>query len=186
MALVLAQSSDERMRRLASEAMLPELKQSSFAKLAERLGLNFHMISEEYRALKRSEGYIAAAKHLPELMEQAAVDAKSKWETCETCDGETTVPDAEMFEELKRRAKKAGDDPREVECPIKTCPRCKGEGKVYVLGDVDRLKMIFDTFGLTGKSGGVNVNLDLRKTDPHESMADLSASIAPILEGNQK
>ncbi len=54
-----------------------------------------------------------------------------------------------------------------------------------MLGDIDRLKLIFDTFGLTGKGGGVNVNLDLRKTDVPESLGDLAQSLGPILEGGK-
>jgi len=186
MALVLARSSDERMRRLASEAMLPELKGSSFAKLAERLGLNFHMISEEYRAIKKSEGYIAAARHLPEIMEQVAEEAKSRVEVCETCDGLGNVPDIKAFDELCAVAD-ARQTARPTEAPRMKCKNCKGAGEIFIQGDVDRLKLVFDTFGLTGKGGGVNVNLDLRRPpDPHESMADLSASIAPILEGNKQ
>ena len=55
--------------------------------LAENLGLNYHMISTEYRELKRSEGFIRAASHLPDLMEQAALDARSEWADCRACQG---------------------------------------------------------------------------------------------------
>ena len=166
-ALVLRLSANPRMRKVAEMALLPEFRSTSFAKLAENEGLNFHSISSEYKEIKRSEGFIRAAQHLPDLMEQTAVDAKSKWETCRTCKGTGHVTD-----------KEGGQI---------TCSKCETSGqpgKVYVLGDADRLKLIFETFGLTGKGGGLNVNLDLRRPpEPHESMSALSESIAPILEG---
>ncbi len=68
MALVLRMSQDARMKALAAQALDPLHVHTSFAKLAENLGLNYHMISTEYRELKRSEGFIRAASHLPDLM----------------------------------------------------------------------------------------------------------------------
>ena len=78
-----------------------------------------------------------------------------------------------------------GRDVKCKACKGVGCDKCDDKGTVYKMGDAERLRMIFETFGLTGKSGGLNVNLDLRKVESHESMAELSASIAGIIEGEK-
>src|SRR6266704_1762692 len=189
MALVLRMSHDARMKALAAQALDPLHVHTSFAKLAENLGLNYHMISTEYRELKRSEGFIRAASHLPDLMEQAAIDSRSEWQDCRNCKGigkvDAVVPCAPC-EGAKGNADCEKCHGKGKYGEVVDCGVCQGKGLVYVLGDIDRLKLIFDTFGLTGKGGGVNVNLDLRKTDVPESLGDLAESLGPILEGGTK
>lgn len=166
-ALVLRLSPNPRMQMLASQALDPLFKHTSFAKLAENLGLNYHSLSTEFKEIKRSEGFIRAAQHLPEIMEQVALDSKSTWQKCRTCEGTGEAMEGK------------GDDARPV-----VCAKCNGKGQVYVLGDVDRLKLTLEMFQLTGKGGGLNVNLDLRQPPAaNESMSALSESIAPILDG---
>jgi hypothetical protein len=173
LALVLRLSPNPRMQLLAAQALDPIFKHTSFSKLAENNGLNYHMLSTEYKEIQRSVGFIRAAQHLPDLMEQVAVDAKSTWQPCKRCQANGTI------------GKPVKDDKGEVvRVEEETCTACKGEGKVYVLGDADRLKLTLEMFQLTGKSGGLNVNLDLRKVEPHENMSSLAESIAPILDGN--
>lgn len=162
MAIVLGHSPDARIQRLVTDLISPDPDntRSSLARIAERHGLNFHDISEEYTRLRKSEGFIRAAHHIPEIMEQVAEDAKNRWEECARCNGTGKVDSSEGV----------------VDCGCVN-------GKVFVQASIDHLKLMFDTFGLTGKGGGVNVNLDLRKTDQPESHADLVASLGPILEG---
>jgi len=173
-------------QQLARQALDPVWKQTSFGVLAEKNKLNYHMVSAEYKAIMKSEGYIRQAAHLPELMEQSAIDAKSKWEECGTCDGAGDVPDNDAFTIAKAEARDNGL-PAPVVAPRKRCKACKGTGKVYVEGNIDKLKMVFETHGLIGKGGGLNVNLDLRNPPvAPESMSDLAASVAPIIEGDFK
>lgn len=167
MALALSLSHDQRMRDLASDLIRsdPDHMRTSLATLAEKHKLNYHMISEEYRQIKKSEGYIRMAQHLPDIMEQTARKAKDEWADCASCGG------------LGKVDGKGG---------VKDCTTCAGKGLVLVAGSVDHLKLVFDTFGLTGKSTGVNVNLDMRKIDPHESLGDLAGSLSTIIEGQAK
>ena len=96
-------------------------------------------------------------------MQQVADDSLHRWEECARCNG------------TGKRDSKDGI----VDCGCV-------DGKVFVQASTENIKLMFDTFGLTGKAGGgVNVNLDLRKTDGHESLGDLAASLGPILEGNK-
>lgn len=173
-ALVFRLSDKPAIQALAQDAMNPIFKRTSFAALAERYALNIHMLSEEYKAIMRSDGFMRAAQHLPEIMEQTAIDAKGGDVKCKACKGAGTiarlVKGAEGEEDVEER------DP---------CDKCDGKGTVYQAGDIERLKMIFETFGLTGKGGGVNI-LNLTKVGGYESMSDLSESIAPLLEGSVK
>lgn len=163
LAKVFVQSSDPRFQSLARMATQPVFAHISFAKLAEQNALNIHMISDEYKRIMLSEGFMRSAQHLPKLMEQATAEALSTEETCPSCEGLGKI--------IKR-----GRESR--------CKRCNGKRVIFIPGDIDRMRLVFETFGLTGKgSAGVNVNLDLRNVRPHETMSELSASIAPILEG---
>lgn len=185
MALVLAQSSKPEFRMLAQELANPMLTKVSFAKLAENSGLNIHVLSEEIKAIHTSRGIMRAAPLLEELVVQTAEEALAREEACDACAGEGMVLDLKATTRARKEADERGDDtPENV---TRLCPKCKGERVVHVKGDAERLKIMFETFGLTGvKGAGVNVNLDLRKTDAPERMADLAASLGPILEGNTK
>jgi hypothetical protein len=167
-ALVFRLSDKPAIQALARDAMDPLFKRTSFAALAERNALNIHMLSDEFKAIMRSDGLMRAAQHLPEIIEQVAVDAKSRDQACKVCNG-TGMIESTIGKKKSR------------ECVV-----CEGRGTKYVLGDIDRLKLLFETFGLSGKGGGLNVNLDLRKLPDNETMSDLSASIAPLLEGSVK
>ena len=169
MALVLGRSADARVQHLVTDLLSndPDSIRTSLAVLAERHGLNFHSISDEYTRLRKAEGFIRAAHHIPEIMEQVATDAKNRWEECPACKGLGEIDSKDGI----------------VKCPARGCV----DGRVYVQASVDHLKLMFDTFGLTGKSGGgVNVNLDLRDTGRSESLGELAQSLGPILEGNAK
>jgi hypothetical protein len=169
LALALSTSDKPQMQAIAQEALMePHGKPSSLARIAERHGVNLHMLSKEITELSRSEGLMRAAQRLPVIMEQVADDATGKDVKCKKCKGEGYIT-------VKRNDVEERDP----------CENCDATGTVYQLGDVERLRMIFETFGLTGKGGGLSVNLDLRKVESHESMAELSASIAPLLEGGK-
>ena len=187
---ILAFSPDPKIRELVRQCRMPELRQTSFASLAESLGLNFYMIADEIKLIQRSEGFIRMARHLPEIMEQTAVDAKSQWCDCSVCGGIGKVDVSVLCEPC-------GGKKGNTECEqchgkgkygeIQDCLSCKGKGLVYIMGDAERLKLVFETFGLSGKGGGVNVNLDLRKPpESHEGLHDLAQSLGPILEGERK
>ena len=105
----------------------------------------------------RDEGFVRMAQHLPVVMEDVALDAMSHDLECSTCKGLGQV----MAE---------------------ACTKCAGKGTVRVLGDTDRLRLLFETFELIGKRGA-GINIDLRRVEAAENLSDLSQSIAPILEG---
>jgi hypothetical protein len=175
MAAALAHSTDIKMRTLAGQAVDPIYKSYSFATLVENMGLTYEHVAKEFHQLMKIEGMTRQSKMLPGLMEETAQNAQNKTYPCADCDGTGQVPG--------RPAYKLGKSGEGEVRGTKLCKTCHGEGKVTIRGDIDCLKLVFETFQLTGKSGQPMVNLDLRTIKPHESMADLSASIAPILNG---
>lgn len=160
--LILAHSPNAQVKELVRKARDPAYRQSSFAMLAERENLNYHDLAREFKEIQRSIGFVRAAGHLPDLMEQIMIDAKGGEVQCAKCKGTGKVKDD-------------------------TCWACMGKGTTYAMGDTDRLRMALDMFSLSSKGSGVNVNLDLRNpgTKP-EALESLSESIGPILNGEGK
>ena len=167
MAQVLDNSPDPRVQKLVSDLHTPTHDILSIARLAERHGLNYHDLSDEYTRLRKSEGFIRAAHHIPEIMEQVAEDAKNKWIECDTCHGAGQIDSKKGI----------------VPCTARGCV----DGKVYVPASIDHLKLMFNTFGLTkADGGGVNVNMDMRKMVQHESLGDLAGTLEGIVSRPQE
>lgn len=171
MAYTLRLSAEPRMRLVADWCFDPLQRDVSFAKLVERAGMDWRDIAREYKALKRSQGEVAAAKYIPVLMEQTAQEALSRDVPCRKCSGTGNV-------EVK-----ASPDAEPQTVP---CDRCDASGIVHVKGDLDRLKLMFDTYGLVAKGSGPSVNLDLRTVAPGEQLGALAKSVSGIVEGNAR
>jgi len=186
LALVLRLSDKPAFQHLAAQAMSPLQadRSTSFAMLIEKHGLNIHSIAEEFKSIQRSTGFMRAAQHLPDIMEETAVAAKSHDKKCSACKGKGNVPDYALMAKGKKEAEERGEEFTEV--LTLPCDICDGKGTVRVAGDLERLKITLETFELLGKRAGLNLNLDLRKVDAHESLGDLASSLGPILEGNTR
>jgi hypothetical protein len=173
-------------------ALSPIHEKTAFTTLMEKLQISYHDLSTEFKALQTSIGMVRAAEHLPDLLEQTAMDARHTTEACAPCKGkgEVRTYDYEAIDKAKAtvgenvRLERASDPKVErLAEGWTTCGKCGGTGELVLKGDVDKLKTIFETFGLTGKGGGLAVNLDLRKVTAHETLGELSKSVAPIIEG---
>lgn len=193
LALVLRLSQHDRFRALANMALSPIHEKTAFTTLMEKLQITYHDISTEYKALQTSIGMIRAADHLPDLMEQTATDAKHREVECVHCKGKGEVKVFDYTAIDKARAALAENiglgresDP-EVELLAKgraTCAKCRGKGSVEVKGDLDKLRVLFDTFGLTSKGGGLALNVGVNVNNaPQQTLGELSRDVAPILEG---
>ena len=171
---VLSLSSDPMLRKISfviKNPLGPEDSGASVARIAEREGVTLRQLSLGIRELMRDEGFVRMAKRLPDVMEQVAIDATGKDVECIECHGAG---------ELIRKVNVGTEDEAEE---TDRCNACQGTGKVYQMGDTDRLKLLFETFDLTGKRGA-GVNIDLRKIVATEDLSELSQSIAPLLEGS--
>lgn len=160
---VLGASSDPMLKQLSRIILnpMPQDKLSSVSSLAENLGITSRQFTNGLKDLMRDEGFVRMAQHLPVVMEDVALDAMSHDLECSTCKGLGQVIKDEVAE---------------------ACTKCAGKGTVRVLGDTDRLRLLFETFELIGKRGA-GINIDLRRVEAAENLSDLSQSIAPILEG---
>lgn len=162
-------SDHPKIRRLC--LLAEQWPEKSIVRLMEQwdVALDIHTLTEEYRRIQRAHGLIAMSPHIPALMEQAARLGLEHDEQCPACHG--------------RKQQKIIKKGKEVSTP---CSECGGTG-VRKVHDKDSMRLAAELYGLIGSKGSqVNVNLDLRKVEEHESMADLSATVAPILEGQAK
>jgi DnaJ-class molecular chaperone len=81
------------------------------------------------------------SKHMPKVLEDTAIDAKSRFDVCRTCRGTGEIIDGKKDTYVK-------------------CWKCSGKGKIRKPGDTDARKLVFESAGLTNKSRpAVNVNV---------------------------
>lgn len=161
------------MRKLADSIQInneTSEQRRSIARLIEQHGLNVHDVADEYKRIVKSLGTLAAGQHIPRLMEQTAEDALNRDASCPDCRGKGFTERKIIKHEREQKQREA-------------CSRCSGTGTIVVAGDKESLRITFETFGLLGGHGPA-VNIDLRDTRKHETLEQLSESIAPLLEGS--
>jgi len=139
----------------------------SFAKLCEQNALTWKAVADEYVAIQKSHGLVAMADRLPAIMEQTAIAAMIRDETCPRCKG---------VKRVRLKNMKFG-----------SCPKCNGTGTTRVDADPDRLKLVFNTFGLTGQGASANVNVNTQvNIDAAQTMEDLARDVSSIIDGTAK
>ena len=167
--------SDPRIQQVADMAADPHYGDKTVASIARSLGLSSKHIAEAYRDGKIQEGIVRTFKHLPEVMEDVAIDAKSKWRMCKTCKGSGVYRDPDLQQAIEDIPD--GDDRGEAKGLVKTseCFDCSGQGKVRVVGDADARKLVFETAKLTGQRGPL-VAQQFNRLDGTESFESLMSS----------
>lgn len=116
-------------------------RKTSLIALCRKLSIRWDEMVDFHRNFNVQQGLLRASNHLPHVMEDVAVDAKSKVQGCTRCDGAGKLPDPSISDEKGVHLTKA-------------CPDCEGTGKVRVPGDQGARNLMFETMGLTGKSKG--------------------------------
>ncbi len=101
-----------------------------FPKACQKAEVSHTDLVDLYADYNVQLGRIRAAEHLPQVMEDVAIDAKSRMEMCPRCDGNGWV---------------VKDEDRT------TCPLCKGGLEIRVSGDDKARALLFEQQGLTGK-----------------------------------
>ena len=140
---VLRQNPDDRIQSLCDQAEDKTLKTpKSIASIARSLGLHSKEIAKAFMDGKIDEGIVRMAEHIPDVMEDVAVDAKSRDVACNKCDGVGIVHRADGVDEHGEKQYK------QVQCPF-----CEGKGTVRQIGDTDARKLIFEAAKLTGVRG---------------------------------
>lgn len=125
--------ANSRVKQLVGMLLDPNYVNHAMGTLCSKVGLSLHDVMDFFRKTRLDEGLMRMYKHVPDVLEDTAKDAKRSIKTCWKCFGEGTVP-------------KNKDESAE-------CPECAGKGKLMVKGDTDARKLVFETAGLTGKTG---------------------------------
>lgn len=166
---VLEVQGDEKFEHLLNLMFDPLYRKHKLPALCRRAGLQFGDLIDAFRKAKCDEGIINMARHVPEVLEDVAIDAKSKQVPCEVC-------------------KATGISQTSMEGLPENCKRCDGKGEYRVPGDASARKLVFDAMGLTGKSGPL---IDMRSInvtgaeDVEESLKAAKALLSPVIEGQK-
>lgn len=147
----LATSPDNRMQMLFTALSAPQLANCSFGELCRRCGLTLKDVASLWRDYNFQLGFIKMAQHLPQVMEDVAVDALSKQWTCPACNGEGRI---EQPEGANGQGKGGVRD---------ICRMCRGDGVIREIGDKHARDLVFESVGLKGQKGPliaqqINVN----------------------------
>lgn len=139
---VLDTHPSEKIQDFVTHAWQPHNQNKSLARIARDLGITSIQIAEAYRDQKMQGGLVRMFKHIPDVMEDVAIDAKSTTKMCRTCMGIGVV----VPEGIDTKAMST------MERNDYECKDCKGKGEVRVAGDADARKLVFEAAKLTGKS----------------------------------
>lgn len=132
-------SGNDKLTTLVTMMHDPAYALSSFMGLAKRCSLTLQELQVAYTDGMRHIGLLKLATHLPDIIEDVAVDAHSTMEVCPRCDGYQVVP---------------APDKQTRDCPV-----CRGAGEVKRMGDRHARDLIFESAKLT-KQGGPMVQIN--------------------------
>lgn len=152
----LAAAADPRCATLLALLTDRELGKMTLPTLARRAGLAYAELLRLITAYRLDRGLLAMSAHVPQVLEDAAIDAKAKLVPCRQCQGTGKL----ASESIKQTD-------GEITVGVETdCWVCEGTGKIRKSGDSDARELVFETLGLTGKSRGINVNVNTAVTMP--------------------
>lgn len=123
----LAASDNQRFQHLAEAMVSPTYKTYSLTTICYKLGVTLNEMVDVWRNLKMAQGTVRMVNHVPQVMEDVAVDSKSRLVVCQVCQG------------------KAGEE---------ICGICEGTGKVREVGDKAAREILFESLGLIRKPRG--------------------------------
>lgn len=153
----LVHSGDDKLVELANYLLDPSFRASSLPRLAERAGVKYAAVLDAFRRYKHDEAMVTAARHLPKVMEDTAIDAQSRREQCWVCpDGSGKVMKRERVPNPEYGSPDHPDVAEFVDVDVeRTCANCYGHGWVRISGDPDARKLVLEAVGITGKRGPV-------------------------------
>jgi hypothetical protein len=145
----------------------PRFNNMSFPELCRRCKMSLLDVLSVWRSHVQNQGIARMMEHLPDIMEDVAVDSKSRTVVCHMCQGEGKLHDS-MVNKVKGAR----------------CPECHGDGTVRLLGDKDARNLAFETVGLRKSGGGINVNVQQNNNNSRgvPSMEDQITDIDKIFD----
>lgn len=125
---------------LAHYLIRPDFR-GSLSMACRKCGISLNKLNDLWRNHQLAQGLIQVASRLPKVMEDTAVDAESRFEVCERCDGLGTILRSTIVDDKMVNTEE-------------TCPKCKGAKECRVSGDAKARDQVFEMVGLTGKGSG--------------------------------
>lgn len=147
-------SSDPRFNALVECLVAPRFRNWSIHRLARTMNITLQELFEFWRDNRHLTGMIQMMDAVPDIYRTVGEDAISRNYPCDACEG-------------------AGKRPRSAEDPtIVQCSSCHGTGVMRVMGNDKARELVFETTGLTGRKGGMNVigQVNINEGETLESM----------------
>jgi hypothetical protein len=158
-------SHDPRYLTLLSMLNNPRFANNTFPELCRRSKMTLQDVVEVWRLHIKNQGIVRMMGHLPDIMEDVAIDSKSRMVVCDKCQGKGQIFGATI---------------NGVADPV--CPECHGEGTIRLLGDKSARDLTFETVGLK-KTGGINVNVAQVNNSPKlPSLEDQISSAEDVFD----
>lgn len=133
---ILELQADEKFKGLILRLKDTGYKRHTLSSMCRASGVSYLDVANAVMNKGKADGIIATAKHLPQIMEDIAIDAKSREVTCPLCEGDG-----------ERLRSKDGEAPT-----IRKCLECDGTGKVRKAGDPAARKSFMEgVAGFTAK-----------------------------------
>jgi phage FluMu protein Com len=145
MKVILRGQTDDRFTQMYDMMFDPAHSSKSLATIARESRVSHMELVDAIRKYRMGEGIVRMSQHVPDVLEDVGIDAKSRDDMCAKCEGVGTIlKDQEVTVE--------GEGVKAARVPVK-CPKCKGVGTIRKAGDTAARKLIFESIGLTGKQG---------------------------------
>jgi len=178
-------SEDEKARLLLAMMLDPSTRKRSLPQMAGAVGLSYAAVLQMVTRGRLEQGLLRMSEHVPQVLEDVAVDAKSREVTCQGCrgfkvDGVAVVPVMEetVEEEGKRKILAQALD-SEGRLKWEKCLTCDGSGTLRKIGDSDARKLLFDTLKLTGQRGPL---VAIQNNNGMPSMEDVVGGVHEVLD----
>lgn len=135
--IILRKQSDERFQRLCDLILSHgSTREKALVTLVLEAGLTYAELATAIIETQRIESVMMASRHTPAIIEDMAIDARSRNDMCTQCGG--TGIDKET---------------------TGACAKCSGRGTIRVVGDAQSRAKLLDVTGLTSRDRGTVVNV---------------------------
>ena len=141
---ILKVQEDKRFIQMYEMMYDPVHASKSLSTIARECGVGHMELCDAIRKYQMGIGIVRMSQHVPDIMEDVAIDAKSRNDVCPQCDGVGSV--------LRDQEVKVEGEAVQVRKVPSECPKCKGKGYVRTAGDKDARKLVFESNGLIGKA----------------------------------
>src|SRR5271156_3333306 len=159
---IMATAPDERAQQLFRMLADPYIGKKSLPQLAKECGMTYPQVLQLITRYRMDQGMLRMTKHVGDVMEDVAIDAKSKEVTCPNCEGATKIAVTEIIDDPDKGKKIIVQKLDDEGVPIwKKCLVCDGAGIVRQVGDADSRKLMFESLKLTGRGPGQMVQVNV-------------------------